>query len=53
MDMTNMEGRIANMNYFSDAKYEIRVGEQTVEFDTQDEMFNLMGPIDEKKNSGD
>jgi len=27
MDMTNMEGRIANMNYFSDAKYEIRVGE--------------------------
>jgi hypothetical protein len=52
MDMTNIEERIAKMNYNNDAKYEIRIGEQTVDFDTQDKIFKLTEPIDPSKNSG-
>jgi hypothetical protein len=53
MDMTNIEERIAKMNYNNDAKYEIRIGEQTVDFDTQDKIFKLTEPIDPSKNFGD
>lgn len=44
--MTGFDERLAKMQFFQDDKYEIKMGNRNIEFDTQDEIFQITGPID-------
>jgi len=39
LDMTGFDERLAKMQFFQDDKYEIKMGNRNIEFDTQDEIF--------------
>ena len=47
-----MEDRTAQINFYDEAKYELKVGLKTVDFDPKDEIFGLTAPIEESKNTG-
>ena len=51
--LANMEERLAKMQFFQDDRYEIKLGNKSIEFNTQDEIFTRTEPIDSSLNKGD